>query len=197
MKRDKWIYFFYNVNTFLLSASLSFYFFNFKTDVQGSIITEQHPSFVKKYDISSIYDSFENLIIEENEDEENDDDIIYPVKGIITSVFNDTTDRKTAHKGIDIAVPKGTNVKAAHDGVVETARLSKSYGNFVVIKNEHIKTVYAHNDELCVKEGDNIKKGDIIAISGSTGDSTGPHVHFEVIIDGKHINPENVCVEYK
>lgn len=132
-------------------------------------------------------------IIEENGQAEQNQCFSMPVNGTITSSFGDTDGRTSPHYGIDIAVPEGTAVKAAHDGTVETAENSKSYGLFVIIKNGNIETLYAHNSSLCVKKGERIKKGETIAYSGNTGYSTGPHVHFEITENNQKINPLNVC----
>lgn len=95
------------------------------------------------------------------------------------------------HKGVDLAVPVGTAVHAADSGVVEISKLSDSFGNYVVINHQNgFKTLYAHNSVLLVKEGDIISKGQQIALSGNTGNSTGPHLHFEIHSNGVAINPE-------
>ncbi|GBF48574.1 metallopeptidase [Leptospira ryugenii] len=98
------------------------------------------------------------------------------------------------HTGVDIAIPRESIVLAAADGVVEIAGRSGDYGNTVKIyHNEmnHFHTVYGHNTEVLVKAGDIVKKGQIIAFSGNTGKSTGPHVHFEVRYHNVYLNPEN------
>lgn len=116
---------------------------------------------------------------------------IKPIKGGITSsCFGDRIDRKSVHKGHDWAIPAGTRVKASEKGVVELAYYSDSYGYNVLIKHsDALETRYAHMSELYVKQGDKVKKGQILGLSGSTGDSTGPHLHFEVIKNGTKINP--------
>lgn len=94
------------------------------------------------------------------------------------------------HNGVDIPAPKNTNVLASDDGIVIFAKYTYGYGN--VVKIEHFDgkiTVYAHNNSLLVKEGDIVKKGQVISKVGSTGNSTGNHVHFEVIINNKRIDP--------
>lgn len=96
------------------------------------------------------------------------------------------------HTGIDIAVGTGTSVKAAASGVVRQAYYNSSYGNMVLIDNGGgIYTLYAHNSSLLVSAGQSVSQGQVIARSGSTGNSTGPHVHFEVRVNGQYVNPRN------
>jgi len=102
--------------------------------------------------------------------------------------------KKKFHSGIDLAIAEGTPVRAAYEGTVTTAKYSKSYGYHVIIDHgsingKHIVTCYAHNRSLTVRKGQKVELGQIIAFSGSTGDSTGPHVHFEVRVDGEVDNP--------
>ena len=118
----------------------------------------------------------------------------YPVYGTITSPFGM---RKSPfgygtefHPGIDISVPVGTPVKAAGKGVVTYAGWLSGYGNAVIIDHGYgIESVYGHNSEILVKVGQSVKRGDIIAKSGNTGRSTGPHVHFEVRVNGNPVDP--------
>ncbi len=117
----------------------------------------------------------------------------YPVNGIISSKygirFDPFTKKIKFHKGIDIAAPIGSPVKSVVDGKVIFSGWIKGYGKVVIIKHNNIITKYAHNSELLVKKGDIVKKGQIIAKVGSSGRSTGPHLHFEVVIDNRHIDP--------
>ena len=100
------------------------------------------------------------------------------------------TELKDYHKGIDIAFPLGTEILAGLDGTVTTAAYDSSYGNYMVISDgKGLEMKYAHCDTLLVSEGQPISKGDIIATVGSTGDSTGAHLHMEILKDGTHINP--------
>ena len=95
------------------------------------------------------------------------------------------------HSGIDIAYPKGTNIRAAKSGVVVTSeKRDTGYGNRIVINHGGgYATLYAHCHELLVSVGDTVDAGDIIATVGSTGRSTGPHLHFEIIFDGSTKDP--------
>lgn len=96
------------------------------------------------------------------------------------------------HKGLDIAMPTGTPIKAVLDGTVTISEEnSKSYGKYIEITHsDTLKTRYAHCSELKVKKGDTVHQGDIIALVGSTGNSTGPHLHLEAIENGVKVNPE-------
>lgn len=118
---------------------------------------------------------------------------IKPVNGKVTSEFGGrevTSPVMSAdHKGIDIAAKQGTNILAAIEGQVEEANSNSEYGNFVKIKTDDVLTVYAHCKKLKVSKGDNVKQGDVIATVGSTGKSTGPHLHFEIRLSGRYINP--------
>lgn len=96
----------------------------------------------------------------------------------------------TMHKGIDWACSSGTPVFASSAGVVEKAQYSPSYGYVVYIDHpDGRQTRYAHNSKLACKVGQSVKQGEVIAYSGSTGNSTGPHVHFEILIGGVQVNP--------
>jgi murein DD-endopeptidase MepM/ murein hydrolase activator NlpD len=120
----------------------------------------------------------------------------WPCKGSVTSEYGyrirPNYGTKQLHGGIDIGVPTGTPIHAAEDGVVSFAGAKGSYGNAVILDHGGgITTLYAHNSRLAVKAGDTVKRGDTIAYAGSTGNSTGPHCHFEVRINGVAKNPRS------
>jgi murein DD-endopeptidase MepM/ murein hydrolase activator NlpD len=97
---------------------------------------------------------------------------------------------KDLHRGVDIAVATGTEILAAQDGTVTFAGYSGDYGNVVMIENDKgIVTKYAHCDSLLVAVGQAVSMGDALPKVGSTGASTGPHLHFEVLKDGIYLNP--------
>ena len=116
-----------------------------------------------------------------------------PVKGgITTSGFGDTISRTASHNGHDWAVNTGAKVRAAAEGVVELAYFSESYGyNILINHNNGFKTRYAHLSEVKVSKGEKVEQSQVIALSGSTGFSTGPHLHFEVHVGGVPVNPLN------
>ena len=100
------------------------------------------------------------------------------------------TGKREHHKGIDFAGKEGASVKAVASGVVTWASERYGYGNLVEINHGNgYTTRYGHNKKILVKVGDKIVKGDKIALMGSTGRSTGPHVHFEVLKNGRNVNP--------
>ncbi len=118
-----------------------------------------------------------------------------PIEGKINSDFgyrNDPFKRRAGfHSGIDIDANYGQKVVATADGVVTKASWHSSYGKTVVIKHEDsYETLFGHLSKITVKEGESIKVGDVIGKAGSTGRSTGTHLHYEVIKDGKRVNPK-------
>jgi murein DD-endopeptidase MepM/ murein hydrolase activator NlpD len=99
------------------------------------------------------------------------------------------------HKGVDFAAPKGTPIMAAGDGVVERCGPYSSYGNYICIRhNGNTKTAYAHLSRYAkgVTNGTKVRQHQVIGYVGATGRATGPHLHFELIQNGKHVNPEKV-----
>ncbi|MBM7694738.1 murein DD-endopeptidase MepM/ murein hydrolase activator NlpD [Peribacillus deserti] len=105
-------------------------------------------------------------------------EFIWPAEGVITDYFGT---RGGTHKGIDIAAPLNTEIKAAGGGAVSKAYTSNTYGNVIFINHEgRYETVYAHLNKILVQEGDSVKKGQIIGKMGTTGYSTGVHLHFEI-----------------
>lgn len=113
----------------------------------------------------------------------------WPARGTITSRYGRRWGE--LHTGLDIAVPRGTTVKAADSGVVSFAGWNGGYGYCVIINHKNgYQTLYGHNSKLSVKVGQEVSKGQKIASSGSTGRSTGPHIHFEVRKNGVTQNPE-------
>jgi murein DD-endopeptidase MepM/ murein hydrolase activator NlpD len=107
------------------------------------------------------------------------DDFIWPVDGLISSRFGRRGRRR--HEGLDLQAVTGTPVRAAEFGVVVSSGRIGNYGNVVIIRHPgRFVTVYAHNEENLVRAGAWVKRGQIIARVGQTGNATGPHLHFEV-----------------
>lgn len=103
---------------------------------------------------------------------------------------------RRSHKGIDLAAPTGTPIYATADGIVDRAERFSSYGLFIEIEHgAELETRYAHMSRLAVSAGQRVKKGDLIGYVGSTGRSTGPHLHYEVRISGVAVNPIPFMVE--
>jgi murein DD-endopeptidase MepM/ murein hydrolase activator NlpD len=106
------------------------------------------------------------------------------------------TNDKRAHKGIDYAAPTGTPIRTVGDGVVEFAGTQRGYGNVIEIKHRDGKsTVFAHLSRIDVKKGQAVEQGSLIGAVGSTGFSTGPHLHFEFRVDGEHRDPLTLVAE--
>lgn len=119
---------------------------------------------------------------------------MWPVPGVVTSHFGGRSSPFTGetefHAGMDLAAPAGTPVRATADGIIQIAGWAGGYGKVVVINHEFgYSTRYGHNRQLLVKRGDRVKRGQIIALVGSTGSATGPHCHYEVWQNGRYINP--------
>lgn len=118
------------------------------------------------------------------------------VDGWVSSFYGYRVDpfngKKAFHDGLDFAGKTGSSVISVADGIVSWAGMRGGYGGLVEIDHGNgYVTRYAHNKTLNVSTGDRVNKGDVIALMGSTGRSTGPHVHFEVVRDGKSVNPFN------
>ena len=116
-----------------------------------------------------------------------------PISGIITSRFGSRESiRSYSHNGLDIAAPYGTQIKAACDGKVTFSGDNGSYGNLIIVDcGNGVQVYYGHCSKLYSKVGDTVKAGDVIAAVGSTGNSTGNHLHFEIKINGVSVNPQN------
>ena len=117
-----------------------------------------------------------------------------PATGRITSPFawrtHPLTEKPDFHNGIDIAASEGSPILAALPGKVIEVGWSRIYGNYIILQHApNFKTFYAHCDEITVQEGMAVLRGEKIATVGSTGISTGPHLHFGVIVDDKYVNP--------
>lgn len=124
----------------------------------------------------------------------------WPIKGAITSSYGLRSDPITGvkdfHTGLDIRGAINTPVKAPYDGTVAFTGWSNVYGNFILIKHENnVVTMYGHLNKINVEKGENVKQGNVIGAVGTTGRSTGPHLHFEVLKNNKRENPLSFLVE--
>jgi murein DD-endopeptidase MepM/ murein hydrolase activator NlpD len=125
---------------------------------------------------------------------------IAPTRGWMTSGFGYRTSPFTGnrefHRGIDIAGRAGTPVVATADGVVQFAGSRRAFGKSVTLRHGFgVETKYGHLEELLVREGDKIKRGQKIGLMGSTGRSTGPHVHYQLEVNRKPVNPQNYILD--
>ena len=120
--------------------------------------------------------------------------MILPVNGTVTSIYgarDEVFENVGYHTGIDVANVLNTEIKSATGGTVVSAQqMDKYYGNNIEIENNGVIFKYAHLNQINVNEGDVIKQGDIIGLMGSTGMSTGSHLHFEIKINGRSVDPE-------
>lgn len=120
-----------------------------------------------------------------------------PVSGTVTSSYGMRTDPFTGeyrfHAGTDIGAQEGSAIAAALGGVVEEAGYSESYGYYLIVASSaQLKILYGHCSSLSVEKGDTVARGSKIAEVGSTGRSTGPHLHFEIRIGDSTIDPQTV-----
>ena len=140
-------------------------------------------------------------VIEQKEEQERIDAMpdvngiklaVTPISGTITSRYGVSSSiRKSTHTGLDVAAKTGTDIKVVSDGTVTFAKYNGSYGNLVKVEHGNgVETWYAHTSKMYVSVGDVVKAGDVIAAVGSTGNSTGPHLHFEIRINGEDVNPQ-------
>ncbi|MGI5862736.1 MAG: peptidoglycan DD-metalloendopeptidase family protein [Myxococcales bacterium] len=125
---------------------------------------------------------------------------IWPVRGWVTSDFGHRLDPFTAerimHKGLDIAAAHGTPIVAPSDGLVIFAGVEGGYGKVLVLDHGYgVKTRFAHMADIGVKVGDRVKRGDHVGLLGNTGRSTGPHLHYEVRVNGVPENPRKFILE--
>lgn len=113
-----------------------------------------------------------------------------PLYGWVTRTFSPPDDSGEKHAGLDFAVKRGTAVTVTASGTVVFAGWDENLGNVVrVIHGNGFETLYGHNDKLLVQEGMEVLKGDVIALSGNTGHSTAPHLHYEIRKDGAPVDP--------
>lgn len=120
---------------------------------------------------------------------------VLPVQGVVSSRFgyriHPITGEGGIHTGLDIAAAQGTPIAAAYNGTVEEVGESSGFGNYILLRHQDgLQTFYAHCSEVYVQEGAALRAGETVGLVGSTGQSTGPHLHFELRVDGVRCNPE-------
>ena len=125
---------------------------------------------------------------------------IWPVRGLITAGYgyrlSPFTGKREMHEGLDIAAPFGSPIMATADGIISFVGPLGSFGNVVFINHGHgLTTFYAHTSSFRVKEGQSVKRGQIVAFVGTSGRSTGPHVHYEVQANGATVNPLKYIID--
>ncbi len=157
---------------------------------------------VAKLNIQETVENAIEEIVQQKEEQEKWDALpsingiklaVTPIEGKITSRYGaNSRIRKSTHTGLDISAVTGTDIKVIADGTVISASYQGSYGNLVKIDHGNgLETWYAHTSKMYVKKGDTVKAGDVIAAVGSTGNSTGPHLHLEIRVDGEHVDPQD------
>jgi len=164
---------------------------------QEEVLKEMHQELTQLKGAASRQETSLQMLIEYFEDKRSlyaSTPSVWPVRGWVTSPFGNRTSPfsgiLTFHEGLDIAAQTGTPIVAPADGVVIKAGFGTGYGNMVEISHGYgIKTIYGHNSRLNVKPGQRVKRGDVIAYLGDSGSSTGPHLHYEVRVNGLPVNP--------
>ena len=175
---------------------------NLELDLQ---ISEKYTESIENVDTNSLEVATANVEsgakeIKENKENENALAIVnniklsvLPVTGRITSRYGERSSlRRSTHTGLDIACTTGTDIKVVSNGTVTFSGKKGSYGNLIIVDHGNgVETWYGHCSKLYANVGDNVTAGDVIAAVGSTGNSTGPHLHFEIRINGECVNPQN------
>jgi murein DD-endopeptidase MepM/ murein hydrolase activator NlpD len=164
---------------------------------QEEALKEMHQELTQLKGAASRQEASLQMLIEYFEDKRSlyaSTPAVWPVRGWVTSPFGNRTSPFSGilkfHEGMDIAAQTGTPVVAPADGVVIKAGFGTGYGNMVEISHGYgIKTLFAHNSRLHVKAGQRVKRGDVVSYVGDSGSSTGPHLHYEVRVNGLPVNP--------
>lgn len=118
------------------------------------------------------------------------------VRGIVTRGTVSESEGRERHTGLDIAVPMGTPIRATGEGTVSSAGWDPEYGLFVLLEHaDGYESMYGHASRILAEVGDTVHAGEVIALSGSTGRSTAPHLHFEVLHEGQPIDPRSLVQE--
>ena len=169
----------------------------------NSLLREMHEQVEQLEDAADRQeDGFTTLLkgIETQQDLLASTPAIHPTDGWLTSGFgyrtSPFTNRKEFHKGVDIAAKKGTPITATANGTVTYTGTKGSMGRVIAVDHGHgIVTRFAHCQKLLAKQGHKVKRGDTIALVGNSGRSTGPHVHYEVHVNGIPVNPKKYMLD--
>lgn len=164
---------------------------------QEEALKEMHQELTQLKGAASRQEASLQMLIEYFEDKRSlyaSTPSMWPVRGWVTSPFGKRLSPFSGimkfHEGLDVAAQTGTPVVSPADGIVIKAGFGTGYGNMVEISHGYgIRTIYAHNSRLNVKAGQRIKRGDVISFVGDSGSSTGPHLHYEVRVNGLPVNP--------
>jgi murein DD-endopeptidase MepM/ murein hydrolase activator NlpD len=117
-------------------------------------------------------------------------------RGVVTRGLSGGEGGTEAHAGLDVAIPIGTPIRASGGGIVAQAGVDSEYGYFVRLTHpDGFESMYGHASRLLVQTGDSVQAGEVIALSGSTGRSTAPHLHFEIRRDSRLIDPRSLVQE--
>ncbi|MBR1625932.1 MAG: peptidoglycan DD-metalloendopeptidase family protein [Bacteroidales bacterium] len=158
-----------------------------ENDIVYETFDNQIVHYLKKFDYASMQGNIPIRLTNEKSKKL----YVCPVEGPVTSHFGPR--RKRFHYGTDIGMPTGTPIKAMFDGVVRYAKWSNGYGNLVVVRHDNgLETYYGHMSKITSKPNQKVKAGEVIGLVGSTGRSSGPHLHLEIRYLGAAINPEHM-----
>ena len=167
-----------------------------KNDNDGvnSVLSEIPSDFEDEQTESDITTSDDSFINSEITETSLKNEYIWPISGKITALYGEQSSLfsgpDNSHTGIDIAAETGTNINAVADGVIVFSGYSEGYGNYIIIKhNEKLSTLYAHCSQLLYKKGTEVKKGEVVALVGNSGKATGSHLHLELLVNGKSVDP--------
>jgi murein DD-endopeptidase MepM/ murein hydrolase activator NlpD len=176
------------------------YGFNQQKSVDPDELASQNPltptveatietyNFLRSANVSGIYNRYSHQW------QVNTQPSLWPLNGVLRSSYGGRLDPFSGegafHKGVDVAAPKGTSVHVTADGVVEKAEWEGGYGKLIVVDHGNgVETYYAHLSSFLVVPGLEVRRGQVIALSGGTGHATGPHLHYEVRLGGVPVNP--------
>lgn len=176
-----------------------------KSDIELRILSEGDINGALSHEIdcgeaADLASNIEKAVFAQSENEQKASGVSYviarPCEGEISSPFgkreNPATGEIKYHNGIDIAAPEGTEVVSAITGVVTETGFDAEKGNYVIVENENMQTVYSQLASVQAEKNDNVDAHRVIGTVGSTGSSTGAHLHFEVLADGEYLNPEQL-----